>query len=142
MTRRLLLLAIALVAAPLFAQKKVLTLEPIFDPATKINFSGAVQSGFQWLDDKTFIWPRTDEKGEVVEWRLFDTATGKERPFIDRAKMQSALQAAGLAADEAKRIAGSKAYDFDARKSAIVFSAADDLFIYSIPRGTVTRLTS
>ncbi len=45
-----------------------LTLEAIFDPKDKVAFAGAPQSGFVWIDDKTFAWPRTNEKGDVQEW--------------------------------------------------------------------------
>lgn len=143
MTRKLsLFLAALLFSAPLFAQKKQITLSAIYDPAEKIYFSGAVQTGFDWLDDSSFIWPRRNEKGELVEWRLFDAATGRQRVFIDRAKLQKALEGAGVAGDVAKETAGKVKQTFDAKKSAIVFSAADDLFVYSIAEQTVTRLTS
>ena len=46
---------------------KEITLESIFDPKQRVAFSGAPQSGFVWLDDKTFTWPRTNEQGDVVE---------------------------------------------------------------------------
>jgi len=38
-----------------------LTLENIFDPKARVSFGGTPQFGFNWLDDKTFAWPRTEE---------------------------------------------------------------------------------
>ncbi|HEX3583435.1 MAG TPA: hypothetical protein VH087_16815, partial [Thermoanaerobaculia bacterium] len=61
-----------LIAASALAQRKQLTLETIYDPTTRVYFSGAVQSGFDWLDDSTFIWPKRDAKGKLVEWERFD----------------------------------------------------------------------
>src|SRR5687768_5467605 len=107
-------LLLLLLAAPLAAQKKQITLEAIYDPTTRIFFSGAIQSGFDWIDDKTLIWPKKDEKGEFVEWRLFDVTTGKQRPLIDRAKLQKALEEGGLPADVASEAAESDDLTFDA----------------------------
>lgn len=131
-----------LLATPLLAQKKGLTLDALYDPKTMTHFGGAVQRGFEWVDDTTFVWPRTDADGTVVEWRVFDVATGKERPLFDRQKLQRALEAAGLGEDVAKKTVQAKSLTFDAKKSAIVFAAADDLFVFSFRTNAVTRLTS
>ena len=131
-----------LLATPLLAQEKALTLDALFDPKTMTRFGGAVQRGFDWIDDTTFVWPRRDAEGTLVEWRVFDVATGKERPLFDAAKVQRAFEEAGLTAEAAKEIARSSSLTFDAKKSAAVIQAADDLFLYSFVRNTATRLTS
>ena len=120
----------------------MITLESIYDPTTKVAFSGAIQSGFDWLDDSTFIWPRTDDKGNLVEWRVFDVATGKQRALFDRARLAKALESTGLAADIAEEAAESDELRFDAKKSAIVLSIADDLYLYTFAKNAATRLTS
>jgi dipeptidyl-peptidase-4 len=130
-----------LLAFPLLAQKKQITFDAIYDPANRVYFNGAIQSGFDWIDDTSFIWPKKDEKG-FVEWRLFDVATGKQRPLIDRARLERALEATGLSAEAAKQAAGEEELKFDAKKSAVVLSIADDLYLYSIARGTAARLTA
>jgi dipeptidyl-peptidase-4 len=131
-----------LLATPLLAQKKALTLEALSDPKTATRFGGAIQRGFDWIDDTTFVWPRTDAEGTVVEWRVFDVATGKERPLFDKQKLQRALEAAGLGEDAAKATLTARDLNFDAKKSAIVFEAAEDLFAFSLETSTATRLTS
>ena len=140
-TMKRLLLAV-LIAVPLLAQKKPLTLEALYDPKVAVRFGGAIQKGFDWIDDTTFIWPRTDPAGTVVEWRLFDITTGKERPLFDRAKVQKALEEAGVNADEAREALRSDELTFDAKKNAVVFNAADDLYLFSFTRNTATRITS
>lgn len=131
-----------LLCTSLAAQKKPLTVDAIYDPKTMTRFNGAIQSGFDWIDDSTFIWPRTDATGSVVEWRLFDTATGKERPLFDPKKLQNALVDAGLTADAAKDALHSDDLTFDAKKSAALFSIADDLYVFSFAKNSATRLTS
>jgi dipeptidyl-peptidase-4 len=140
MIRRLAL--IALLAIPALAQKKVVTLEAIYDPVERVAFSGAIQSDFVWLDDASFLWPRQDAKGNFVEWRVYDATTGKERALFERAKFEAALTANGITADAAKEAAESDALRFDAKKTAVVASIADDLYLYSIAKGTLVRLTS
>ena len=142
MKRPLTFFLVIALAAPLFAQKKEITFDALYDPAKRIYFSGAVQSGFEWIDDTTFVWPRADEKGEFVEWRLFDMATGKQRPFFDASKLKKALEGAGLPADAAKKAADSKDLEFDGKKSMVVLDLADDLYVYDFVRGTLMRVTS
>ncbi len=143
MKRTLALLLVTLLFIPsAFAQKKPITLEALFNPTTRVYFSGAVQSGFDWLDDSTFIWPRTNEKGDLQQWERFDTKTGKTAPFLDTARLEKALQDAGVSDTEAKAASKRRTHNFDAKKSAIVLEAAGDLFLYSLATQTVTRLTS
>lgn len=144
--KRALAIALLALAAPLLAQKtaqkKTLTYESIYDPVGKVYFNGAIQSDFEWVDDTTLLWPRKDVKGDFAEWRLYDIATGKERALFDRAKLQRALVGTGLPKDIAKDAAASDAMKFDAKKSTAVVSANEDLYLYSIDKGTVVRLTS
>src|SRR5688572_11389677 len=140
--KRLALLLLLLLATPLLAQKKALTLDALYDPKTMTRFGGAVQRGFDWIDDTTFVWPRRDAEGTLVEWRVFDVATGKERPLFDAKKLQRALEDAGLTAEAAKETSKASSLTFDAKKTAIVIDAADDLYLYSFAKNTATRLTS
>src|SRR5882757_1601452 len=78
-----------------------LTLENIFDPKAKVSFAGAPQSGFTWLDDKTFAWPRTED-GKVVEQAVIETESGNKRVLFSAAKLEAAAKkVAGVTADEA-----------------------------------------
>ncbi|HEX8409169.1 MAG TPA: S9 family peptidase [Thermoanaerobaculia bacterium] len=126
-----------LLTTSLFAQKQTLTLDALYDPKTMTRFGGAVQSDFQWIDDTTLLWPRRDAAGDLVEWRVFDLTSAKERPLFDSAKLRRAFETAGLplAAD-----AISDDLTFDAKKSAVVLTVDGDLWLYSFA-GTATRLT-
>ena len=132
------LLVLLLLATPLFAQNKALTLEALYDPKTMTRFGGAIQSGFEWIDDSTFIWPRRDAAGKLVEWRVFDVATGKERPLFDKTKLRRAFEEAGVPMPEDVI---SDDMTFDARKSAVLLTVAGDLWHYR-QSGALTRLTS
>ncbi|HEX8253322.1 MAG TPA: S9 family peptidase [Thermoanaerobaculia bacterium] len=139
---KLALFFLLLASTPLFAEKKPLTLEAIYHPTEKVSFAGAIQSDFDWIDDTSFVWPRADAKGNFVEWRVYDVATGKERALFDRARVAAALTESGLSSDDARRAAESEELAFDAKKRAFVVTAGDDLYLYSLARNTATRLTS
>jgi dipeptidyl-peptidase-4 len=141
MMRRL-AVALLLFATAAAAQKKQITLEAIYDPDTRVYFSGAVQSGFEWIDDKSFVWPAKDARGEFAEWRLFDTVTGKARPLVDRTRLAAALEKAGVDANRAKDAAESDGLVFDDARSAAILDIANDLYLYTFAGGTATRLTN
>lgn len=136
------LLSLLVVALPLFAQKKALTLDAIYHPEEKLAFGGAVQSGFEWLDDSTFVWPQKDVKGEFVAWRVYDVKSGKDSALFDAAKFEKALTALGVPAADAKKMATSDDLEFDAKKDGIVVSIHDDLYFYAPKKGTAVRLTT
>ncbi len=131
------LLFLFLLAGSLFAQNKALTVEALYDPKTMTRFGGAIQSGFEWLDDNTFLWPRRDTAGDFVEWRVYDVAAGKERALLDQARLRRAFDDAGIAMPDDLV---SEDLIFDARKSAIVFTMNDDLWFHRLG-GALTRLT-
>lgn len=132
------LLVVLLLATPLLAQNKALTLEALYDPKTMTRFGGAIQNDFVWIDDTTFVWPRRDAAGELVEWRVFDATTGKERPLFDKAKLRRAFDEAGVAMPDDVI---TDELTFDARKSAVLLPVAGDLWLYRFG-GALTRLTT
>jgi dipeptidyl-peptidase-4 len=118
-----------LLALPLLAQKREpLTVEAIYDPKTMTRFGGAIQNDFTWIDDTTFVWPRKDAAGELVEWRVFDVTTGKEHPLFDKTKLP-------------KEVVIGDDLEFDAKKSAVILTIDKDLWLYRLG-GALTRLTS
>ena len=132
-----------LLATPLLAQKKTLTLEALFDPKSMTQFGGTIHRGFTWIDDTTFTWPRREPDQTVGgEWRVFDITTGKERPLFDAKKLQQALEDAGLTAEAAKEASRASGAVFDSKKTMMLVKAADDLYVLSLKNNTATRLTS
>lgn len=120
-----------------------LTIENIFDPKQRLAFSGSPQSGFVWLDDKSFTWPRTDSSGSVVEQLVYDTESGKTHLLFDNAKLEAALsRVANLSADEAKRIPKTRSWTFSPDKKSALLTLADDLYTYNFASGMLVRLTS
>jgi dipeptidyl-peptidase-4 len=118
-----------------------LSIENIFDPKHRVAFSGAVQSGFTWLDDKTFTWPRTNEKDEIIDQAVFDTQTGTKRTLFDAAKT-AARKITGVTEDDAKRLSRQRSWNFSPDKKTVILTVSDDLYLYNFESDAVTRLTS
>ncbi len=120
-----------------------LTIENIFDPKHRVAFSGAPQRGFVWLDDKTFTWPRTNEKDEIIEQAVLDTQTATKRTLFDAAKLQSAARKiAGVTEEQAKRMSQQRNWNFSPNKKSVVLTVGDDLYLYTFDSDALTRLTS
>src|SRR6266581_1573154 len=118
-----------------------LSIENIFDPKHRVAFSGAVQSGFVWLDDKTFTWPRMNEKEEVVDQVVFDTQTGTKRTLFEVAKAVS-RKFGGVTEEETRRLSQRKNWSFSPDKKTVVLTVGDDLYFYNFDSDVFTRLTS
>jgi dipeptidyl-peptidase-4 len=153
MIRRTLIAAALLAATALSAQQvqtqptkptlRELTLENIFDPKAKVTFTGTPQSGFIWLDDHTYTWPRTDAEGKIVEQTVLDTTTGKTRPLFDAAKLQAAIaKVPGISPDEAKSMALQRSWNFSPNRRGVLLTLSNDIFVYDFDSGALSRLTS
>jgi dipeptidyl-peptidase 4 len=120
-----------------------LTLEDIFDPKAKVSFSGSPQSGFLWLDDERFTWPRTDASGTVTQQVVFDTKSGKESPLFDPARLERAIAAVGgVRPDEIQKLARPKTWNLSPNHRAALLELGKHLYLYNFGSETVSRLTS
>jgi len=53
---------------------RTLTLEAIYDPASRVNFSGVPLPDVEWLDDNRYIVAQRTARG--AEWVKVDAASG------------------------------------------------------------------
>ena len=119
-----------------------LTLENIFDPKAKVSFAGSPQSGFTWLDDKTFAWPRTEE-GKVVEQAVIETETGKKRVLFNAEKLETAAKKiAGVSSEDAAGFAKQRNWNFSPNKKSVLLTIGNDIYLYAFDSDAMTRLTS
>ena len=144
---------ILLIASSAFAQDvkttpqpkptiRELTLENIFDPKAKVSFAGTPQSGFHWLDDKTFAWPRTEE-GKVVEQAVIETDTGNKRVLFNAAKLEAAAKKiAGVSSEEASGFARQRSWNVSPNKKSALLTIGNDVYLYTFDSDSMTRLTS
>ncbi|MBI4475936.1 MAG: S9 family peptidase [Acidobacteria bacterium] len=132
-------LAVFSLARPVAAQLKPLTLDAIYHPDTRVDFSGTTPS-LQWLNDREYAWPRTS--GGRTEWLKVDAASGRTQPLFDQGRLEAALRKLpGVSAEEAKRLASASSSVFNTAKTAILLTIAADLYYYELGAESVERLT-
>jgi dipeptidyl-peptidase-4 len=119
-----------------------LTLENIFDPKAKVSFAGSPQSGFTWLDDKTFAWPRTED-GKVVEQAVIETETGKKHVLFNADKLEvAAKKIGGVSSEDAAGFAKQRNWNFSPNKKSVLLTIGNDIYLYAFDSDAMTRLTS
>lgn len=121
----------------------MLTIDEIFGaPPARVNFSGRPTFGVQWLVDGTsYSQIQPGEGGRLALVRV-DAKTGNSTLFYDAAKLEAALVASGLKAEDAKKLAGQPGFSFNKTQTATLLEANNDLYLYDFSTGAAKRLTN
>ncbi len=130
-------------ASAAFAQEKLLTIDDIYDPAKRVNFSGTVPS-IRWLKDgKHYLLTNEASKKNVPRLQKVDALTGEATAFLDSAKMEAAFASlGGISAQDAKTLANRGSYDFNPNETAVLINFANDLFYYELGSDKAVRVTN
>ncbi|PYQ45427.1 MAG: hypothetical protein DMF77_04190 [Acidobacteria bacterium] len=141
-----LLLLLAPVAAaappPAPAAQKDLTVADIFDPDRGVLFGSPV-TGLRWIDDGHYHWPRTDRRSRLTDHLRVDALSGSTEPLFDAGALESGLRGvAGVSDEQARVLAHQASYVMNGRRTALLVTAADDLFLFDFRAKTLTRVTS
>ncbi|HKP36390.1 MAG TPA: DPP IV N-terminal domain-containing protein [Pyrinomonadaceae bacterium] len=138
----LLLVILTSVAAQAIAQNKLLTIDDIFDPAKRVNFSGSAASP-RWLKDGVNYLVASRERNAFPRLLKVNAVTGKADPFYDAAKMEAAFAGLpGFAKGDARRLANQTSYQMNPAETAVLINFANDLFYYEFGSDRAVRLTS
>ena len=129
--RSLVFLFFALVLFPtslVQSQQKLLTIDDIFDPAKRVNFSGTVPT-IRWLKDGThYLLTNDAAKNDLPRLQKVDAVTGQAVPFLDSAKMETAFAAIpGITAADAKQIANRGSYQMNHAETSTLINFKNDL---------------
>ena len=137
------LLFFSLFSLPTLAQQKLLTIDDIFDPVKKVNFSGTTPT-IRWLKDGThYLLTNDAAKGDLPRLQKVDAATGEAVPFFDAGKMQSAFASIpGITAQDARQLSNRGTYQLNTSEKGVLLNFANDLFYYELGSDKATRLTN
>ena len=125
-----------------FAQQKLLTIDDIYDPIKKVDFSGRTPT-IRWLKDGTHYLVVNDADGKTTRLEKVNARTGQASAFIDTAKMISAfLSLGGVTEADARQLAGRRTYSFNSDETAILIDWSNDLFYYELGSGKAVRVTN
>ena len=141
--RAVLCVSVATVAVTVSAQAPTgtLTLDTIYDPDVRVNFSGAPTTNLRWIDDSSYLQTRPAQRG--VEWMVVDAVSGRTSMLFDPSRMEAALRAMpGVSAGGASARARARALIFNPSRTGTVITINDDLYFYDIAENAAARLTS
>ena len=128
------------VADPSLAQTRALTLNDIYDPVGRIDFSGGTPSAMAWISDTHYVWPRPGAGG--VDWVKVDAATGAAEPLFDVQKMRAAFDALpGVRSQDVERLPNDRGLEMNDARTAVLVSLGDDLYYYPFGSDRAFRLT-
>jgi dipeptidyl-peptidase 4 len=118
-----------------------LTIDDIYSPSRRINFSGSPETSISWLDSSTYLSRRRGANG--VEWIKVDAPSGRTSPLFDAGAMASALASLpGVTRDEATDLARSGDLTLNPARTGALVTIADDLYFYSFASTKAERLTT
>ena len=130
------LLLLSIFITGVSAQDKLLTIDDLYDPVRRVNFTGTLPQIQEWLDEAHYLQRKGDQ------WLKVEAVTGRAEPFFDAARMAAALaRLPGLSADDAKRMTSGPLI-LNAAKNAALINYARDLFYYQFGSEAAVRLTN
>ena len=129
-------------AAAVLAQDKLLTIDDIFDPVKRVNFSGT-PSNPRWLKDGVHYIVVSKDRNAFPRLLKVNAATGKSEACYNAAKMEAAFDAlSGIGKDTAHRLANQTNYQLNGEETGVLINSANDLFYYEFGSDRATRLTN
>ena len=121
--------------------QKRLSIDAIYDPPTRTNFSGTPPPAITWIDESTYLM--ATRGGGRVSWVTVDAASGRESPLFDASRLETALAATpGIGRDAAASAARANNLIFNPTRTGALLTIADDLYFYQFGQGEAVRLTS
>ena len=119
---------------------RVLSIDVIYDPERRVDFSGAPPTNLQWIDDATYLQSR--RTGGGIEWLKVDAASGSTSSLFDLARMEAALaRLPNITPERASGLARSGDLTFNPSRTGTLVTIADDLYFYDFASAAATRLT-
>ena len=129
-------------AGVVLAQEKQLTIDDIFDPAKRVNFSGTPANP-RWLKDGIHYIVVSKDRTASPRLLKVNAITGKSEPFYNAVKMEAAFDAlSGIGKDVAKRLANQTTYQMNPEETAVLINQSNDLFLYEFGSDRAFRLTN
>jgi dipeptidyl-peptidase-4 len=141
MLRWLIVTVLVVTSTSALAQTRPLTLDDIYDPQRRIDFSGGAPSGIRWISDTHYVWARPDGSTKV-DWVRVNAATGTSEPLFDAQRMRAAFAALpGLRPADVEGIPATRDLEMNAATTAVLVSIGDDLYYYPLGTERAFRLT-
>ena len=130
------LLAASGVAATAQTQR-ALSVDVVYHPERRVDFSGIPPVDLTWLDAETYLVAQ----GEG--WQKVDAASGRTSRLFDASAMEKALAALpGVAREEAARLSRTSRMTMNPTHTGALVTIAEDLYFYEFGAARAARLTT
>jgi dipeptidyl-peptidase-4 len=132
---------VAMLGSTLAAQvQPTLSVDAIYHPDRRVDFTGAPMPEPSWLDPATYVVAQRQARG--TEWLKVDAASGRSSPLFAIEGLERALRGVqGAPADDVTRILRSGALSFNSTWTGALLTLDGDLYYYDVAAARVTRLT-
>ena len=129
------------VTASAQAPQGTLTIDAIYDPDERVDFSGTPVRNLRWIDDSSYL--QTRRAGRTVEWLVVDAASGRTSALFDPSRMEAALaEMPAVTAEDASASARAGGLVFNPSRTGTVVTINDDLYFYDFASNAAAQLTS
>ena len=123
------------------APPRALTIDAIYDPGQRVDFSGTPATNLRWVDEANYLQSRRAGRG--VEWITVNAASGETTGLFDATRMENALAALpGITREQAAESARSTDITFNPARNGALVTIGDDLYFYGFVSDQAARLTS
>ena len=133
------------VSTVVWAQERPLSIDHIYAPDTRVDFSGSLPSGLRWISDTHYLERRPDPNTGRTRLLAVDATTGNGEPHLDLEDFERVLSdIPGMSPDDARRAARGGGYVWDSDHDGLVVTISNDLYYASRSRvddDRVRRLT-
>ncbi|OFW14340.1 MAG: hypothetical protein A3H29_06240 [Acidobacteria bacterium RIFCSPLOWO2_02_FULL_67_21] len=135
-------LCLILTAAVSAQTRRTLSIDAIYDPDQRVEFSGTPPANLRWIDADSYLEIRRSS-GAGVDWLRVDAVSGRTSPLFDPARMEAALtERAGVSREEAARVARTSSLLLNPARTGVLVELEGDLYFHDFASAAVTRLTS
>jgi dipeptidyl-peptidase-4 len=136
------------------AQQKQLSIEAIYDPDKRVDFSGSPPTDLTWIDDGRYLWvkrPGRDVPTSLPssspkvgrEWLVVEASTGRSTALFDAARLEQALASLpGVTREEVSLLLREEDLTLTPSKNGALITIADDLYFYDFGASRAVRLTT
>ena len=118
----------------------LLTIDAIYGPGTRVDFSGAPATNLRWIDDSSYA--QTRRGGGRVEWLTVDAESGRTAMLFDPSLMEAALATApGVSPEAAAVRRWANDLVLNPSRTGGLVTLNDDLYLYDFVANAAARLT-
>ena len=123
--------AVLLLSGSALAQQRALTIEGIYDPEQRVDFSGQTPSGLTWLNDTRYLERERDPASRATRLLSVDADTGAAEPLLDLEELETALAALpGMSDSAALRAVRAGRFVWNRDQTALVMNISNDLYYF------------